>query len=181
MSQEQRLCAGVEGRRCVALMSLLFRDLHTTCARYRGVKCKADVTCDICKDWFVAPIVCAVSLALQALTFPLRFRPFLPPLWLLRKLGTLRLPLVHPPLRQRGMAVLGRRRASLALALVRSPLPTPAVRWERRGEAQQGSWLLGERVTRLLLPFWGMEFMVLSLSGVNCARCLFLSSLLCLC
>ena len=32
----------------------LFRDLHPTCARCRGTKCSADVTCDICKDWSVA-------------------------------------------------------------------------------------------------------------------------------
>ena len=30
------------------------RDPHPTCARCRGVKCIADVTCDICKDWSVA-------------------------------------------------------------------------------------------------------------------------------
>ena len=35
-------------------MSPLFRDPHPTCARCRGVKCTADVTCDICKDWSVA-------------------------------------------------------------------------------------------------------------------------------
>ena len=67
----------------------------------------------------------SVSLALQVLTFPLRLRPFLPPPQLLRKLGALRLPLVHPPLRQRGVAVRGSRRgASLALTLVRSPPPS---------------------------------------------------------
>ena len=54
MSQEQRLCPGVGGCRCGAFMSPLFRDLHPTCARCRGVKCMANVTCDICKDWSVA-------------------------------------------------------------------------------------------------------------------------------
>ena len=54
MSCEQRLCLGVGGRRCGAFMSLLFRDRHPTCARCRGTKCSADVTCDICKDWSVA-------------------------------------------------------------------------------------------------------------------------------
>ena len=74
-----------------------------------------------------------VSLALQALPFLLRLQPFLPPPRLLWKLDALRLPLVHPPLCQRGVGVRGSQRASLALALVRSPLPPPTVRWERRG------------------------------------------------
>ena len=47
-------CPGVGDRRCGAFMSPLFRDLHPTCARCSGVKCTADVTCDICKDWSVA-------------------------------------------------------------------------------------------------------------------------------
>ena len=53
MSCEQRLCPGVGGRRCGAFMSPLFRDPHPTFARCRGIKCSADVTCDICKDWSV--------------------------------------------------------------------------------------------------------------------------------
>ena len=35
-------------------MSPLLRDPHPACARCRGIKCTADVTCDICKDWSVA-------------------------------------------------------------------------------------------------------------------------------
>ena len=54
MSQEQRLCPGVGGRRSGAFMSPLFRDPHPTCARCWGKKCTADVTCDFCKDWSVA-------------------------------------------------------------------------------------------------------------------------------
>ena len=54
MSQEQRLCPGVGCHRCGAFMPPLFKDLHPTCARCRGVKCTADVTCDICKGWSVA-------------------------------------------------------------------------------------------------------------------------------
>ena len=54
MSQEQQLCPGVGGHRCEAFMSPLFRDPNSTCARCRGVKYTADVTCDICKDWSVA-------------------------------------------------------------------------------------------------------------------------------
>ena len=53
MSCDQRLCPGVGGRRCGAFMSPIFRDPHPTCARCRGVKCSADETCDICKDWSV--------------------------------------------------------------------------------------------------------------------------------
>ena len=74
------------------------------------------MTCDTCKEWsgaqweafFVsAPVVGAVTQAFQALPFPLCLRPFLPPPWLLRKLGALRFPLVRSPLRQRGVAVWG--------------------------------------------------------------------------
>ena len=36
-----------------AFMPPLFRDPHPTCVGCRGVKCTADVTCDICKDWSV--------------------------------------------------------------------------------------------------------------------------------
>ena len=50
---EQRLCPGVGGRRCGAFMSPLFRDPNPTCVRCRAIKCSADVTCDICKDWSV--------------------------------------------------------------------------------------------------------------------------------
>ena len=35
-------------------MSPIFRSPHPTCARCRGIKCSADVTCDICKDWSVS-------------------------------------------------------------------------------------------------------------------------------
>ena len=29
-------------------------DPHPTCARYKGLKCTSDMTCDICKDWSLA-------------------------------------------------------------------------------------------------------------------------------
>ena len=54
MSCDQRLCPGVGAVGVGAFMSPIFRDPHPTCARCRGVKCTADVTCDICKDWSVA-------------------------------------------------------------------------------------------------------------------------------
>ena len=50
---DQRLCPGVEGRRCGAFMPPIFRDPHP-CANCRGIKCTADVTCDIRNDWSVA-------------------------------------------------------------------------------------------------------------------------------
>ena len=53
MSCDQRLCPGVGGRRCGVFISPIFRDPHPTCARCWGIKCTADVTCDICKDWSV--------------------------------------------------------------------------------------------------------------------------------
>ena len=53
MSCNQRLCPGNGGKKCGAFMSLLFRDRHRTCARCRGRCCSDDMTCDICKDWFV--------------------------------------------------------------------------------------------------------------------------------
>ena len=53
MSLDQRLCPGVGGLKYGAFMFPIFRDPHPTYARCRGVKCMADVTCDICKDWFV--------------------------------------------------------------------------------------------------------------------------------
>ena len=54
MSCDQRLCPGVGGCRCRAFMSPLFKYPHPTCARCRGVRCTADVICDICRDWSVA-------------------------------------------------------------------------------------------------------------------------------
>ena len=53
MSRDQRFCPGAGGRRFGAFMSPIFRDPHPTYARCMGIKCTADVTCDICKDWSV--------------------------------------------------------------------------------------------------------------------------------
>ena len=123
-------------------MSPIFRDPHPTCARCRGAKCTSYVTCILCKDWSVAqweafcktaPIVGALRYALQVPPFPLRLQPFLPPPLLLQKLGALRLFLVLTPLRQRGVVVHRSRGVSLALALVGSPLPPPAISVGRGG------------------------------------------------
>ena len=59
--------------------------------------------------------------------------PLLPPPLLLRKLGALHVLLLLPSFLQKGGVVRGSRRESPALALVGSPLPLLAVRWERRG------------------------------------------------
>ena len=51
MSRELRVCPGVGGRKCGALLSSLDRDPHPTCARCRGKICTHDMTCDFCVDW----------------------------------------------------------------------------------------------------------------------------------
>ena len=53
-SRDQRLCPGVDGRKCDARMSPVFRDPHHTCVRCRGRKCSSTATCDICHDWSLA-------------------------------------------------------------------------------------------------------------------------------
>ena len=198
MSQEQQLCPGVGGRRCGAVISPLFRDPHPTCARCRGKKCTVDVTCDICKDWSVAQWEaflkkCAYSgrhkSRLQALTFPLLLRPFLPLPRLLRKPDALRLPFIHSPLCQRGVAVRGvggwpRVRS----CEVSSP---PSRRSFGDGDGGVGGGVLGAvRVlvsggasdsAAFFLPGVGVAGSSLSLSGITCARCPFLGSLFCLC
>ena len=51
MSRELRVCPGVGGRKCGALLSSLDRDTHPTCARCRGKICTRDMTYDFCVDW----------------------------------------------------------------------------------------------------------------------------------
>ena len=53
-SLDQRLCPGVDGRKCGACMSPVFRDPHPTCVRCRGRKCSSTATCDICHVWSLA-------------------------------------------------------------------------------------------------------------------------------
>ena len=53
-SLDQRLCPGVDGRKCGVFMLPLFRDPHPTCARCRGRKCTSELTCDICHGWSLA-------------------------------------------------------------------------------------------------------------------------------
>ena len=170
-------------------MSPLLRDPHPTCATCRVVKCTTDVTCDICKDWSVAqwevffekitPIVSIVNLALQALPFPLLLLPFLPLPLLLRKLGTLHLLIVLPPLLRRGVVVRGSRRTSLALALMGSPLPPPAIRGGGMGVVASGGKC--DSAASSLQGVGGSGAFLIS--GVICARllCPSLGRLFCLC
>ena len=53
-SRGKRLCPGVDGRKCGAYMSPVFRDPHPTCARCRGRNCARDSTCSSCQDWSLA-------------------------------------------------------------------------------------------------------------------------------
>ena len=91
---------GFAGRRCGVFMSPFFRDPHPTCARCGGVKCTADVTCDICKDWSVMlweaflkrhlysefPKKCHSGCALPSVSHPsARVSPFRPLPGLLQK------------------------------------------------------------------------------------------------
>ena len=51
MSRELRICPGVGGRKCGAILSSLDRDPHPTCPRCRGRICTKDLTCDFCVGW----------------------------------------------------------------------------------------------------------------------------------
>ena len=51
MSRELRLCPGVGGRKCGAVLSSWDRDPHPTCTRCRGKICTKDMTCDFCVGW----------------------------------------------------------------------------------------------------------------------------------
>ena len=53
-SRDKRLCPGVDGRKCGAYMSPVFRDPHPTCGRCRGRNCARDSTCSSCQDWSLA-------------------------------------------------------------------------------------------------------------------------------
>ena len=138
----------------------IFRDPHPTSARCRGIKCTADVTCDICKDWSVVqweaflkrrpysgrrkkrPSGFALPPASQ---IPAPFasasseagRPAPPPQSLL------------PPPEGRDCSGRGGGGGGLA----RSPLPLPFFWREERGEAPRGPWLLRAHAIQLLPPF----------------------------
>ena len=53
-SRDKRLCPGVDGRKCGAYMSPVFRDPHPTCARCRGRNCAGDSMCSSYQDWSLA-------------------------------------------------------------------------------------------------------------------------------
>ena len=132
MSRDQRLCPGVGDRRCGASISPIFRDLHPTYARCRGIKCTADVTCDSCKDWSVAQW--EVFLKPRPYSGHRKKRPSgsalppasqAPPPRLLWKLDAMRFLLGHSPL-LRGVTARGRWRVSTTWVLARSPLTLPS-------------------------------------------------------
>ena len=141
MSCKQRLCPSVGGRRCGAFMSPLFRDPHPTCARCRGIKCSADVTSDICKDWSVTQWEaflkrrCKKRPSVSALPSA---PPTIPPS---ASASSEAKCSAHPPPSE-GRDRLGETEGVPRLGFVRSPLPPPAVWWERRGGAPLGSLLL---------------------------------------
>ena len=163
MSCDQRLCPGFGGRRCGVFMSPICREPHPTCPRCRGIKCTADVTCDICKYWSVAqwevflkhrpysgrhkkhPSGSVLPPAPQtplptASTSLEAGRPALPPRSLPPPEGRDRSGVVE------GVHCVGSREA---------PLPLPFSRRKERGEVPRGPWLLRVRVTWLLPPFPG--------------------------
>ena len=181
MSCEQQLCLSVGGCRCGAFMSPLFRDLHPTCARCRGTKCSADMTCNICKDWSVAhwesflkkrsysgrrkkrPSGSALSTA----------PPTLPPSTSASaKAGGPAPPLRPPTPLSEGR---GRFRESEGVPHVGSrEVSTPPSRRsvgeeEDGGGGGGGARFLGAQLIRLLLPSWGWSSRILSLAGVACA------------
>ena len=112
----------------------------------------------------------AVRNALKALPFPLRLQPFRPPPGLLRKPDALRLPLGRSPLLLRGVTARGRRRVSPTWVLVRSLLPPPAVRWERRAGGHKDLSFCGCEQFVCFLPPGGEGSGIIAFAGVSCAR-----------
>ena len=104
------------------------------------------------------PVVSAVTLTLQALPFPLRLRSFL----LLPQL--LRLPLIHPPLHQRGIG--GRSLCGLLWGLL---FLLPSSGGKGGGWGREGFGFWGRKWLGCFFPSGGRCGGVLSLSGVSCA------------
>ena len=102
-----------------------------------------------CKN---APMVGAVSHALQAPPFPLRLCPFLPPPLLLRQPAPFASSYSFLPTFRGAGSVRGvEERLSHWLSCC---LPS---RRSGGGGRERGSWLLGASVTLLLLPSWGLR------------------------
>ena len=159
-------------------MPPLFRDLHPTCARCRGVKCTADVTCDISKDWSMV----------QWKAF-LKRRPYRghrkkrpsgsalppesptppPPPRLLRKLDALRSHLGRSPLLLRGMTARQKWRVSTALVLVSLP-PAPLLSKGGGERRREGLGFCRCRRFCCFLPSGGGDSRIIAFSGVPCAR-----------
>ena len=140
----------------------LFRDPHPTCARCRGVKCTADVTCDICKDWSVAqwevflkhrpysgrrkncPSPCITDPSALRLGFFGNRTPCAPS------------SVAPPPLLLMGVVARRKWRVSTGWVLASPPPPTlPFCCRRERGEAPRGPWLLRVRAILLLPLFRG--------------------------
>ena len=174
VSCNQRLCPGVGGRKCGAFMSPIFRDLHPTCARYRGIKYTADVTCDICKDWSVAqweaflkrrPCSGHRKKRPSGSALPPAFQTPPPSASASSEAGCPALPPRSLPPPSEGRDRLGEVEVSFAWVLVRSPLPLFCGRRGGRGAARA----LASAGTGFLPP-GGWSSGIIVLSGVPCAR-----------
>ena len=159
MSCDQRLCPGVGGRRCGEFMSPIFRDPQPTCTKCRGIKCMADVTCDICKDWSVAhwepflkrrPYSGSRKKRPPGSALPHALQPPPPSASASSEAGR---PAPTPrslPLLLRGMTTRRGWRVSREV-----PPPSSLIWREVRGEAPRKPWLLRARAIRLIPPFLG--------------------------
>ena len=144
----------------------LFRDLHPACARCRGVRCTADVTCDICKDWSVAQW--EAFLEKRPYNSHRKHRPSgsslpsapqtNPPCASSSSEAGHPVPPPPPrslPLLLRGLTARGVGGGVWRVPLARLSLPLPS-RWRVGwGEAPRVLWLLGARGIRLPLPSRG--------------------------
>ena len=121
MSRELRICPGVGSQKCGAFLSLLDRDPHPTCARYRGKICTRDITCDFCIDWSPAQwkLFAKKRSYKERKKSPLR-RGLLPAWELLRKFRSPGLPPLLPALQGGRM-----RGGGLGVHLVLCPVRLP--------------------------------------------------------
>ena len=161
-------------------MSPLFRDLHPTCARCRGVKCTADVTCDICKDWSVTqweaflkrrPYSGRCKKRPSGSALPPASRPLCPPPRLLRKPDALLFPLSHSPSFW-GACLLGGSGGCPSSGFSRGLPPSPPLLFggRRGGGRCEGSGFCRLGQFGCFFPPGGGSSRIIALSGVPCAR-----------